>query len=59
MYKGEYELIKSWQDLQMLFQKSNFTAGLRVWELQTNRERNLLEHRQMTNRIQKVLDQLV
>ncbi|MEK4653189.1 2-succinyl-5-enolpyruvyl-6-hydroxy-3-cyclohexene-1-carboxylic-acid synthase [Niallia sp. FSL W8-0954] len=58
MYKGQYKLVNSWDNLQTLFQDSDFTKGLRVWEIQTNRENNLLEHRQMTNRILKVLDQL-
>ena len=58
MYKGDYKLINSWADLRMLFQDSNFTEGLRVWELRTNREKNLLEHRQVTSKIQKILDQI-
>jgi len=57
MYKGQYELVEDWHALQMLFQQSDFTEGLRVWELRTNREKNLLEHRQMTEKIQKVLNQ--
>ncbi|WP_400242909.1 2-succinyl-5-enolpyruvyl-6-hydroxy-3-cyclohexene-1-carboxylic-acid synthase [Niallia sp. JL1B1071] len=58
MYKGQYQLIESWQALETLFQHNNFKEGLRVWELRTNREKNLVEHRQMTDKIQKVLDQL-
>lgn len=58
MYKGQYKLIDSWKGLERLFQDSNFKEGLRVWELRTNREKNLLEHRQMTEKIQKVLNQL-
>ncbi|HEO8420108.1 2-succinyl-5-enolpyruvyl-6-hydroxy-3-cyclohexene-1-carboxylic-acid synthase [Niallia sp. FSL W8-0635] len=58
MYKGQYKLIESWQRLEKLFQDSNFEEGLRVWELRTNREKNLLEHRQMTEKIQMVLNQL-
>lgn len=58
MYKGEYKRIESWQGLDKLFKESNFKEGLRVWEIRTNREKNLLEHRQMTEKIQKVLDQL-
>lgn len=58
MYKGQYQLVNSWNHLEILFQDSDFAEGLRVWEIRTNRENNLLEHRQMTNRILKMLDQL-
>ncbi|MGO5011718.1 2-succinyl-5-enolpyruvyl-6-hydroxy-3-cyclohexene-1-carboxylic-acid synthase [Niallia sp. Sow4_A1] len=58
MYKGQYKLIESWQGLETQFQHSNFEEGMRVWELRTNREKNLIEHRQMTDRIQKILNQL-
>ncbi|MEK4825486.1 2-succinyl-5-enolpyruvyl-6-hydroxy-3-cyclohexene-1-carboxylic-acid synthase [Niallia sp. FSL W8-0951] len=58
MYKGQYQLVNSWNHLEILFQDSDFAEGLRVWEIRTNRENNILEHRQMTNRILKMLDQL-
>ena len=57
MYKGHYELVENWRALQRLFNQSDFTEGLRVWEFRTNREKNLLEHRQMTEKIQNVLNQ--
>ncbi|KAB7666824.1 2-succinyl-5-enolpyruvyl-6-hydroxy-3-cyclohexene-1-carboxylic-acid synthase [Bacillus sp. B1-b2] len=56
MYKGEYELISDWSHLINLFQHSNFTSGIRVWELQTNRDENLLEHRNIMGNIAEVLE---
>jgi len=57
MYKGEYELITNWEHLMELFTQTDFSNGLRVWELQTNREDNLLEHRSIMKDVSFVLDE--
>jgi 2-succinyl-5-enolpyruvyl-6-hydroxy-3-cyclohexene-1-carboxylate synthase len=47
MYKGKYDLIKDWSHFSTVFAENQRVEGLKVMEIQTTRDRNLTEHRDL------------
>jgi 2-succinyl-5-enolpyruvyl-6-hydroxy-3-cyclohexene-1-carboxylate synthase len=47
MYNGEFTRINDWDHLFTIMEDSKNYKGLHVWEMQTNRDRNLKEHREI------------
>ena len=47
MYKGKYDAIKDWADFSDVFIENQSIHGLKVMEIQTMRDRNLKEHRDL------------
>lgn len=45
MYNGQYHLVKDWSHLMELTADTAFYHGIRLIEIRTNREDNLVEHR--------------
>ncbi|MFT8319777.1 MAG: 2-succinyl-5-enolpyruvyl-6-hydroxy-3-cyclohexene-1-carboxylic-acid synthase [Bacillus sp. (in: firmicutes)] len=56
MYKGEYDLIKEWPQLTEIIQKQIEAPKLRVIEIQTNREKNVEEHRELIKSVSQEID---
>lgn len=49
MYNGKYELIKDWEQLISSIKHYEANGGLQVFEVQTNRAKNLEVHRNLWN----------
>jgi 2-succinyl-5-enolpyruvyl-6-hydroxy-3-cyclohexene-1-carboxylate synthase len=47
MYNGKYDLIKDWNHFSQVFNENQSICGLKVMEIQTNRDVNLTEHRDL------------
>jgi 2-succinyl-5-enolpyruvyl-6-hydroxy-3-cyclohexene-1-carboxylate synthase len=47
MYKGKFDLIKDWSHFSAVFAENQSVEGLKVMEIQTIRDRNLTEHRDL------------
>jgi 2-succinyl-5-enolpyruvyl-6-hydroxy-3-cyclohexene-1-carboxylate synthase len=47
MYNGKYDLIKDWNHFSEVFSENQSIGGLKVMEIQTNRDVNLTEHRDL------------
>lgn len=46
MFSGNYTKVKDWEHLRELMNKSNEVKGLNVYEVVTNRDSNLTQHRE-------------
>lgn len=55
MYKGNYELITSWEHLEESFTKEATPSQLNVFEIRTDRELNEKEHREVWDQTARVL----
>lgn len=47
MYKGKYDLINDWSHFSAVFAENQGVEGLKVMEIQTIRDKNLTEHRDL------------
>lgn len=47
MYKGKFDVIKDWDHFEQVFIQNQELSGLKVMEIQTMRDRNLTEHRDL------------
>ncbi|RSD27860.1 2-succinyl-5-enolpyruvyl-6-hydroxy-3-cyclohexene-1-carboxylic-acid synthase [Mesobacillus subterraneus] len=47
MYNGKYDLIKDWTHFSAVFMENKSVDGLKVMEIQTKRDENLKEHRDL------------
>lgn len=47
MYNGKYDLIKDWEHFSNVFLENQSIGGLKVMEIQTKRDANLAEHRDL------------
>ncbi|MEH7442602.1 2-succinyl-5-enolpyruvyl-6-hydroxy-3-cyclohexene-1-carboxylic-acid synthase [Bacillus sp. JJ1122] len=47
MYKGKFDVIKDWDHFEEVFIQNQKISGLKVMEIQTMRDRNLTEHRDL------------
>ncbi|MGP7819694.1 2-succinyl-5-enolpyruvyl-6-hydroxy-3-cyclohexene-1-carboxylic-acid synthase [Niallia sp. 01092] len=56
MYKGQYELIEKWSQLEELLQKTTDSPKLRVFEIRTNRTENVEEHRKLIKNVSQEID---
>ena len=55
MYGGEYTLIKDWNHLSDSLSKSYSTPGLKVIEVQTNRDENVKAHHELWSQIEETI----
>lgn len=51
MYGGEFARVESWEQFEQTFVQSFAKNGLKVIELVTEREKNVLEHRKLWNNV--------
>lgn len=51
MYDGQYELCSDWSHFTSSFMQNMKKTGLKVMEIPTNRDKNLLEHRELWNAV--------
>lgn len=47
MYNGKFDVIKDWDHFEEIFIQNQSISGLKVMEIQTMRDRNLKEHRDL------------
>jgi 2-succinyl-5-enolpyruvyl-6-hydroxy-3-cyclohexene-1-carboxylate synthase len=47
MYNGKFTRISDWDHLSTIMEDSKENSGLHVWEITTNRDRNIKEHREI------------
>jgi 2-succinyl-5-enolpyruvyl-6-hydroxy-3-cyclohexene-1-carboxylate synthase len=53
LYQGEYTKVSSWDELKEVFAKSLEIPGLKVIEVPTTRETNVLKHRNLWNHVSR------
>lgn len=53
MYKGKYDLIKDWEHFSEVFTQNTTVGGLKVMEIQTARDSNVEEHRDLWNSVSR------
>lgn len=59
MYGGHYELITDWNHFNEAMKQSTHNQGLKVFEVTTNRERNLREHRDIWDAVSREISRLL
>lgn len=59
MYNGKFTRISSWDHFSTLLESFKENKGLQVWEIPTNRERNLKEHRDIWNQVSREISNFV
>ena len=59
MYGGHYELITDWNHFNEAMERSVSSKGLKVMEITTNRERNLIEHREIWDAVSQEISRLL
>ncbi len=59
MYGGHYELITDWDHFSEAMEQSVHNTGLKVFEITTNRERNLTEHREIWDAVSQEISRLL
>ncbi|WP_174734908.1 2-succinyl-5-enolpyruvyl-6-hydroxy-3-cyclohexene-1-carboxylic-acid synthase [Mesobacillus harenae] len=56
MYNGSYELISDWHHFNEAMRNAPSYSGLKVLEVSTSRENNVLEHRELWNRVSQEIN---
>lgn len=56
LYGGKYHKVQNWDDFQENFTKSFTVPGLKVIEVPTNREENVLKHRDLWNYVSREMN---
>lgn len=59
MYGGTYTRIENWDHYNQVFTSNLTQKGLRVLEIVTNRDRNLIEHRELWNSVSQEISTLL
>jgi 2-succinyl-5-enolpyruvyl-6-hydroxy-3-cyclohexene-1-carboxylate synthase len=59
MYKGKYDLIKDWSHFSAVFAENQSVEGLKVMEIQTIRDRNLTEHRDLWKSVSREISTML
>ncbi|MDP4086273.1 MAG: 2-succinyl-5-enolpyruvyl-6-hydroxy-3-cyclohexene-1-carboxylic-acid synthase [Bacillota bacterium] len=59
MYNGKFTRVSNWDHLTNLMSSSREDTGLHVWEILTNRERNLKEHREIWSIVSREISNFV
>ena len=59
MYNGKYDVIKEWNHFADVFAQNQNLPGLKVMEIQTNRERNLTEHRDLWKSVSREITSML
>lgn len=59
MYDGAYELIRDWEHFQTSLKEYDANGGLQVFEVQTNRAKNLEEHRNLWNFVSREITEFL
>jgi 2-succinyl-5-enolpyruvyl-6-hydroxy-3-cyclohexene-1-carboxylate synthase len=59
MYGGLYEKVQDWDHFQQLFTNDLKARGLRVFEISTDRDRNLSEHRNLWNSVSQEISDVI
>ena len=59
MYGGHYELITDWDHFSSSLLENAEKPGLKVTEIQTNRDNNLTEHRKLWNAVSQEISKLI
>lgn len=53
MYNGKFDKITSWEQFNSSFLRNMDDSGLSVMEISTDRDRNLIEHRELWNYVSR------
>ncbi|WP_445489316.1 2-succinyl-5-enolpyruvyl-6-hydroxy-3-cyclohexene-1-carboxylic-acid synthase [Niallia sp. 03133] len=56
LYKGKYQLIENWIQFDNMMQMQTESSKLRVFELRTNRNENVEEHRELIKNVSQEID---
>lgn len=59
MYGGQYDLISDWDHFISVFKRNSHLNGLKVMEITTNRDKNLIEHRELWNSVSREISRLL
>jgi 2-succinyl-5-enolpyruvyl-6-hydroxy-3-cyclohexene-1-carboxylate synthase len=59
MYGGTYTKAENWNDFLTAFEMTKTVNGLKVIEVPTNREKNVLEHRKLWNSVSREMESLI
>jgi 2-succinyl-5-enolpyruvyl-6-hydroxy-3-cyclohexene-1-carboxylate synthase len=59
MYNGKYDVIKDWNHFSDVFAQNQNLTGLKVMEIQTNRDRNLSEHRDLWKSVSREITSML
>jgi 2-succinyl-5-enolpyruvyl-6-hydroxy-3-cyclohexene-1-carboxylate synthase len=59
MYNGSYIKAENWDDFYLAMNNSRNTKGLKVIEVPTNREKNVVEHRNLWKSVSREIDKLL
>ncbi|MBY0122863.1 2-succinyl-5-enolpyruvyl-6-hydroxy-3-cyclohexene-1-carboxylic-acid synthase [Bacillus sp. S/N-304-OC-R1] len=59
MYGGKYDLITDWGHFSSVMNQNKERPGLKVMEITTNRESNILEHRELWNEVSREISRLL
>ncbi|WP_442595657.1 2-succinyl-5-enolpyruvyl-6-hydroxy-3-cyclohexene-1-carboxylic-acid synthase [Neobacillus sp. D3-1R] len=56
MYNGSYTKTENWDDFQTALSNASKEKGLKVVEVPTNRERNVIQHRELWNSVSREIE---
>ncbi|WHX39730.1 2-succinyl-5-enolpyruvyl-6-hydroxy-3-cyclohexene-1-carboxylic-acid synthase [Mesobacillus sp. AQ2] len=59
MYKGKYDLIKDWEHFSETFTENQRAEGLKVMEIRTARDSNMMEHRNLWKSVSREITALL
>ncbi|MEH7414617.1 2-succinyl-5-enolpyruvyl-6-hydroxy-3-cyclohexene-1-carboxylic-acid synthase [Neobacillus drentensis] len=59
MFNGKYSKISNWDELRTLLTQSHHEKGIHVYEIETNRDRNRDEHRELWRSVSQEISNLV
>ncbi|MHC0038962.1 2-succinyl-5-enolpyruvyl-6-hydroxy-3-cyclohexene-1-carboxylic-acid synthase [Pseudoneobacillus sp. C159] len=59
MYNGSYTKAENWDDFYLVMNQSRKTKGLKVIEIPTNREKNVVEHRNLWKSVSQEIDKFI
>jgi 2-succinyl-5-enolpyruvyl-6-hydroxy-3-cyclohexene-1-carboxylate synthase len=59
MYDGSFTRITSWDELTTILSQQSESKGLKVLEIPTNREKNVVQHRALWNTVSQEIESLI
>ncbi|WLR55960.1 2-succinyl-5-enolpyruvyl-6-hydroxy-3-cyclohexene-1-carboxylic-acid synthase [Mesobacillus subterraneus] len=59
MYNGKYDLIKDWDHFSETFDQNRRVGGLKVMEIRTTRDSNMMEHRDLWKSVSREITTLL
>jgi 2-succinyl-5-enolpyruvyl-6-hydroxy-3-cyclohexene-1-carboxylate synthase len=59
MYNGLYDKTNNWDDFLSAFSTTKMKSGLKVLEVPTNREKNVVQHRELWNSVSREIEKYI